>query len=191
MLILLSIIPFKDIIFEMIILMIPLFIFIVIFIGEKKNYEKWFKTRNDRPILDEEIRKLITEGVIIPCSNHAERVSIGTCQECGMNICVKCTKIKGRTRYSPAQFLCVYHHWLKIRKILLRIIGILGLIMLIPIIIILSISSTNYFMGVVPIFAFAFCTPLFVMIIAIYAYYIKIKWDYYKWRNEVGFIPEK
>ncbi len=71
---------------------------------EKGNYKVWDKTRDDLPVSQEEVNNLIENGVIRPCNLHPQEPSIEKCEKCEIDICVKCLRIRGRTRYAPSKY---------------------------------------------------------------------------------------
>lgn len=167
-------------------------IFIIIFfvgsrIYETKSHRVWDKTRNDRPIPQEEIRNLIDKGEIGPCALHPQEPSIDKCDQCGIVGCVKCIRIRARRRYTPSKTLCMPHYWKDQSKFLI-LYSVLFFTIPLTFVIVIGIiiypfSGGNHFMQIM---ALAVGLPFFITGGFFFAFYLKLKWEYLRWQNELA-----
>ncbi len=190
---LLSTIPIVGGIVPLIGSLLGFLILLGIFIEDLSKYNKWTKTRHDQPVSDEKIRELIEKGVITPCTYHPTRASIAICNLCGIELCIRCLKIKSSHRGGLfAELLCVYHHWLRQRRFL-RFYSVFLLILLLlalsPILILTPPSQfgTPFFQ----LLCIALSLPFLLLLAATLFSSLKLTRNYQQWQKEVGFTPNK
>lgn len=172
---------YGEMIFPFLISIGVLIFFIIFLILDVKNRKIWEQTCDNFSDFKGTLSDIIKYG-IIPCEYHLNSPSIGICDVCGTEICLKCSRVKGRTRYSPAQFLCIGHYWKKQGRSILIISIVLLALSLLPIILTILFGSSL----LAPLF-FGLGIPLLISFSGVYFYYNKIKWDFQHWQEEIGF----
>ncbi len=162
--------------------LIFLSIYLILDIKDRKIWEQTCDNYSDFKGALEDIIK----SEFISCDFHSNSPSIGTCDVCGSEICLQCSRIRNGTYYSPTQFLCIGHYWKKQGRTLL-IFSIVFLVISFILISLLPLLDSSIF---APMF-FIFGLPLLLLCGGTYLYYLKIKWDFQNWQSAVDFELKK